>query len=73
MHLIDFGLSVLNTKKQSNKIIGTYEFMSINSHLKMPKSYQDDLISLGYILIYLINKRLPWSHLKDLDKILKLK
>ena len=35
MHLIDFGLSVLNTKKQSNKIVGTHEFMSINSHLKM--------------------------------------
>ena len=45
MHLIDFGLSVLNTKKQSNKIVGTHEFMSINSHLKMPKTFQDDLIS----------------------------
>ena len=67
MHLIDFGLSVLNTKKQSNKIVGTHEFMSINSHLKMPKSFQDDLISLGYVLTYLINKKLPWSHLSNLE------
>jgi hypothetical protein len=56
MHLIDFGLSVLNTKKQSNKIVGTHEFMSINSHLKMLLFLVFRLIFIGKQNKYTTNK-----------------
>lgn len=46
--------------------------MSINSHLGKINSYNDDLESLGnyfnnlgYTLIFLIDKQLPWKEFRD--------
>jgi serine/threonine protein kinase len=60
--LIDFGLSTfyLNENgehypnKQNNTIIGTPKFVSINIHMGHQYSRRDDLISLGYMYVYMI-------------------
>jgi hypothetical protein len=43
--------------------------MSINSHLGIIKTAKDDLISLGYIFVYLHKRKLPWQSLIGMDNI----
>ena len=58
--LIDF--SVAQTKPINNKcIIGTPKFCSHHCHECIPYSYRDDLISLGYVIIYFYYGYLPWQ------------
>jgi serine/threonine protein kinase len=69
--IIDFGLSrqyidkngnhKVNTKK--NKITGTLRFISKFIHEGNEPSRRDDLISMVYIIIYLLNGSLPWQGL----------
>jgi serine/threonine protein kinase len=71
IYLIDFGLSkrwqcprtgkhIL--KKAKKGIIGTAEFLSLNGCAGGEQSRKDDLIALGYILVWLLRKgQLPWS------------
>lgn len=40
---------------------GTAKYASINAHRFMVQSRRDDLISLGYSIIDMINKSLPWD------------
>lgn len=59
--LIDFGLSTFYINengehypnKQNNTIIGTPTFVSINTHMGHQYSRRDDLISLGYMYVYM--------------------
>lgn len=84
VHIIDFGMSREYIDDQTNHIpyregifpIGTYAFISINTHLGISMckikmcdmdltvlavpSRRDDLESLGYVLIYLHRGFLPW-------------
>ena len=69
IYLINFGLAkrFKDNKtnqhipyKQKKKFVGTKEFASINAHLGIEQSRRDDLISIGYILIYLLRGFLPW-------------
>ena len=69
VYLIDFGFckSYLHHNehipcKKTKKIIGSANFASIHSHEHMELSRRDDLESLGYVLYYLYNDKLPWSH-----------
>lgn len=72
IYVIDFGLSNFWRDKHGNHIQfhancafkGTYRYASINSHFKMEQSRRDDLESLGYVLIYFLNGKLPWQNLK---------
>lgn len=87
LYLIDFGLSKTYIDNQWNhlpisfnkQMIGTLSFASINIHNGIESSRRDDLISLGYTLIYLFNSKLPWQSInyKNMDekheKIKKLK
>ena len=66
--LIDFGLSTFYMNengehypnKQNNTIIGTPKFVSINIHMGHQYSRRDDLISLGYMYVYMILGDAMW-------------
>ena len=49
---------------KKDRFRGTFNFSSINSMEGYESSRRDDLISIGYMLIYLIKGKLPWSKIK---------
>jgi len=66
--VIDFGLAKrfkdnqgVHIPYQTGKsLTGTVRYASINTHLGIEQSRRDDLEALGYVMIYLIAKELPW-------------
>jgi casein kinase 1 len=72
---IDFGFATFfvdeNSRhlplKNHNNIIGTPKYISINIHNGNTASRRDDLISMGYILIFLLCRELPWDALKKTE------
>jgi hypothetical protein len=75
-YLIDFGLARRyrfrhpedRTLKhipfrRGRSFIGTAKYASINSHRSVELSRRDDLESIGYVLIELINGHLPWRNI----------
>lgn len=69
IYLIDFGFSkryvhrdVHIPERQGKRLIGTPRCASINAHKKMELSRRDDLISLGYVLVFLFKGKLPWEN-----------
>ncbi len=66
VYIVDFGLS--SAYKKTSKVarkhytgeIGTIKFCPIASHYGLEQFPKDDLESLGYLLIYLVLKKLPW-------------
>lgn len=75
LYLIDFGLSKqyiinkMHIPMEYNKgFIGTARFASPNAHLGIQQGRKDDLISIGYILIYFLEGHLPWQNLNIDDK-----
>ena len=82
IYLIDFGLARKYKSSRTGKhvkfgymatINGSLDFMSINCTKKIVQSRRDDMESLGYVLIYLAKKNLPWSKIDDTKTDLKLK
>jgi len=82
IYLIDFGIAKKYRSSRTGKHIkykftkkvnGSLRYMSINSNKFYEQSRRDDLESLGYTLIYLIKKTLPWINIEKLniDKIEK--
>ena len=71
-YIIDFGFSIFyindnNTHIKNNitnNIIGSPKYASIHIHDGNTCSRRDDLISIGYVLIELLYKQLPWSELQ---------
>lgn len=66
LYIIDFGsIDTFKTYngvvKSSAKFVGTPEYASYRVHKGGACQPLDDLISIGYILIKLINGKLPWS------------
>ncbi|KAI6007482.1 kinase-like domain-containing protein, partial [Pisolithus marmoratus] len=53
--------------------IGTKPFTSVNAHSGIELSHHDDIKSLAYTLIYLLNGSLPWDHSVDSCEILQAK
>ena len=76
--LIDFGLSTIfvdedlkhiEPNNESTFIIGTPKFISLHIHNGKDASRRDDIISLMYLYIYMINDlSLPWENVKHIDK-----
>lgn len=77
LYLIDFGIckryvndeGLHMEQKSVSKIIGSLNYCSINSHNCMELSRRDDLISLGYVLIFLSWGKLPWENISNTEKI----
>ena len=81
IYLIDYGLAKRFKDNKTNQhipyregrpFIGTARYASINAHLGLEQSRRDDLISIGYNLIYMLKGGLPWQGIKGKDKINKL-
>lgn len=71
VYMIDFGLSrpykVDNkhvTEGSIRSLIGTMRYVSANVHDRKRSSRRDDLISIGYMMVYLCRGRLPWQGMK---------
>ena len=76
VYLIDFGLAepYLDSKgrhipfNRNQNVAGTLNYLSTFAHLGIRASRRDDLISFGYMLIYLVNGNLPWMNLAGNSK-----
>lgn len=77
IYIIDFGLCrkyIDNNSKHieinsGKTIIGTPNFVSVNVHNGVEPSRRDDLISVAYIVLYLINGGLPWQTKREMKEI----
>ncbi len=74
MFLIDFGLATFYTNEDKTHvyadnpietIVGSPRYISFNIHNACMPTRRDDLISLGYIYIYLYAKALPWDEINQ--------
>ena len=80
IHLIDFGFCkpylvngthILN--KPTSSLVGTPNFASVYAHDFSELSRRDDLISLGYMLLYFLNASLEWQVERSPDNIKAMK
>jgi serine/threonine protein kinase len=69
IYLIDFGLSTIKASElddnKKTKIIGTPKYISFRIHEGFVPSVIDDVISIGYIFLWLITGYLPWENIKS--------
>jgi len=75
LYIIDFGLSTfyIDDKTEhlgdlgpiNQHIIGSPKYVSYNIHEGYSLSRRDDLISLGYMYLYLYYRELPWDKLSN--------
>ena len=71
--IIDFGLATFyideNNEhipyKKRDYITGTPKYISVNIHNGIEPSRRDDLISIGYIYLYLYYGNLPWNNIPN--------
>ena len=70
LYIIDFGLAKMyrdphtlihNEMVMRKKLIGTARYASIHALQGMEQSRRDDIESVAYLVLYLINGSLPWQ------------
>jgi casein kinase 1 len=75
IYLIDFGLALFYKDennihiqhKDENSIVGTPKYISFFNHNGELQSRRDDLISLGYMYLFLISGSLPWDYIHQME------
>lgn len=75
IYLIDFSVAQKKGSINNKCMIGTPKFCSYYCHEIVGYSYRDDLISLGYVIVYFYYGYLPWQkkNLCSLKKYYNLK
>ena len=82
IYLIDFGISRKYRSSKTGKhiqfsltgrLFGTIKFLSYNATRGVEQTRRDDMISVGYMLIYLSGTKLPWADLSIREKNAKKK
>lgn len=82
VYLADFGLArqfrdpgthIHIPLSKNCSFTGTPAFASINAHLGLGLSRRDDIESLAYVLIYLLQGTLPWIGIQSRKRILRQK
>ena len=79
IYLVDMGLAQRYCDgngmplpySEGNAIKGNKSFMSLDCHTGKSMSPKDDMESLAYMLLSLLNVKLPWSWKDDHDKIIE--
>ena len=70
VHMIDFGIARSYIDKKTKKhiefqtgknLVGTARYVSVNAHLGYTLSRRDDLLTLGYVMVYFAAGELPWQ------------
>lgn len=67
VYIVDFGLASSYKKKSlvARKCyqgeIGTIKFCPVASHLGLEQFPKEDLESLGYVLVFVMLRSLPWN------------
>ena len=70
IYILDFGLAkqysekARKTARKKSGLVGTARYASISAHRGERFSKANDLESVGYMLMYWLRGRLPWSGLK---------
>lgn len=81
LYIIDFGLSKRYIDNDNNhiplkehkKFTGTIRYLSTNVHEGNEPSRRDDLIAVGYMLMFLLKGILPWQKISNVSKDEKIK
>ena len=77
LYLLDFGLAKkyldLRTRThmvyhEGRGLIGTARFASVNAHMGVEQSRRDDLESAFYMLLYMLDGKLPWQGVPKLNE-----
>jgi serine/threonine protein kinase len=77
IYIIDFGLCKRYIDNEDRHIkmrtdrelIGTPNFVSVHVHNGIEPSRRDDLISVAYVILHLVNGGVPWKVLSDNEYI----
>lgn len=58
----------LKLEQRKDRFCGTARYASIAAHDGEEQSRKDDLESIGYMMVYLFNGKLPWQNIKHKEK-----